>query len=104
MPTKRRLCCNSKMNIAIVSAAWIAPSGEEFFSKPYLSNKDEIMSTIDSYKFLIESTLFGVCERIGDRLKMPAKDIRLFFIYASCLTIGSPIILYMILAFWIGMK
>jgi len=27
----------------------------------------------------------------------------LFFIYASCLTIGSPIIIYMILAFWIKM-
>jgi phage shock protein C len=62
------------------------------------------MPAIDSYKFLIESTLFGVCERIGDRLKMPAKDIRLFFIYTSCLTIGSPLIMYMILAFWIKMK
>jgi phage shock protein C len=62
------------------------------------------MSAQDSYKFLIESKLFGVCERIGDRLKMPAKDIRLFFIYASCMTIGSPVILYMILAFWIRMK
>jgi TRAP-type C4-dicarboxylate transport system permease small subunit len=35
---------------------------------------------------------------------MPAKDIRMFFIYASCMAIGSPIIVYMILAFWIRMK
>ncbi|MFM2307307.1 MAG: hypothetical protein RLZZ367_1976 [Bacteroidota bacterium] len=59
---------------------------------------------IDTFKFLVESNLYGVCERIGDRLKMPAKNIRLFFIYASCLTIGSPVIIYMILAFWIQMK
>ena len=59
---------------------------------------------IDSFKFIVEQNIFGVCERIGERLKMPAKNIRLFFIYASCMTIGSPIIIYMILAFWIRMK
>jgi phage shock protein PspC (stress-responsive transcriptional regulator) len=35
---------------------------------------------------------------------MPIKNIRLFFIYASCLTIGSPLIVYMILAFWLKLK
>ena len=55
-------------------------------------------------KFNVESRAFGVCERIGDKLGMPVKNIRLFFIYASCMTIGSPIIVYMILAFWIKMK
>lgn len=59
---------------------------------------------VDSFKFLVEQNLFGVCERIGERLHMPAKNIRLFFIYASCMTIGSPIIIYMILAFWMKMK
>jgi len=58
----------------------------------------------DSFKFIIEQNVFGVCERIGERLKMPAKDIRMFFIYASCMAIGSPVIIYMILAFWIRMK
>ena len=62
------------------------------------------MAEIESFKFLVESHAFGVCERIGERLKMPVKDIRMFFIYASCLTIGSPVIIYMILAFWIKMK
>ena len=62
------------------------------------------MPQVESFKFLVESNAFGVCERIGNRLKMPAKNIRLFFIYASCMTIGSPVIIYMILAFWIRMK
>lgn len=59
---------------------------------------------LDSLKFLVEQNLYGVCERIGERLHMPAKNIRLFFIYASCMTIGSPVIIYMILAFWLKMK
>lgn len=62
------------------------------------------MTQIDTFKFLVESNAFGVCERIGERMKMPVKNIRLFFIYASCMTIGSPVIIYMILAFWIKMK
>ncbi len=62
------------------------------------------MPQVDTFKFLVESNAFGVCERIGGRLKMPVKNIRLFFIYASCMTIGSPIIIYMILAFWMKMK
>jgi phage shock protein PspC (stress-responsive transcriptional regulator) len=62
------------------------------------------MAQLDSFKFLVEQNAFGVCERIGERMKMPVKNIRLFFIYASCMTIGSPIIIYMILAFWIKMK
>ena len=62
------------------------------------------MGPLDSIRFMVESHVFGVCERIGERLKMPVKNIRLFFIYASFLTIGSPVIIYMILAFWIKMK
>ena len=27
----------------------------------------------DAFKFSIESQAFGVCERIGDKLKMPVK-------------------------------
>ena len=30
-------------------------------------------------KFMVESNTFGVCERLGEKLQMPAKDIRMFF-------------------------
>jgi phage shock protein C len=62
------------------------------------------MSNIDTLKYLVEQRAFGVCEKIGDKLNMPGKSIRLFFIYASCMTAGSPIIIYMILAFWMKMR
>lgn len=59
---------------------------------------------ITDFKFLIEQNLFGVCTRLGKRLGIPIKNIRLFFIYASCLAIGSPIIIYFVLAFWMNMR
>jgi phage shock protein PspC (stress-responsive transcriptional regulator) len=31
-------------------------------------------------------------------------SIRLWFLYVSFLTLGSPIIIYMVLAFWMNMK
>jgi len=62
------------------------------------------MAHVDSLKFIVEQNVYGVCERIGEKLQMPAKDIRLFFIYASCLTVGSPVIVYMVLVFWMKMR
>ena len=62
------------------------------------------MNLIHSTKEFFERQAFGVCTVIGERLQMPTSVIRKFFIYASFLTIGSPVIVYMILAFWIKMK
>ena len=33
-------------------------------------------------------------------MSISASSIRLYFIYTSFLTMGSPVILYLILAFW----
>jgi hypothetical protein len=38
------------------------------------------------------------CHRL--RLGIATSKIRQFFIYASILTMGSPVIIYMVLAFW----
>jgi phage shock protein PspC (stress-responsive transcriptional regulator) len=55
-------------------------------------------------KTFVEMKFFGVCSYLGDKLQMPSSKIRLFFIYASCLTIGSPVILYLIFAFLINLR
>ena len=47
---------------------------------------------------------FGVCSRLGDKLGIASASIRLFFIYASFLTMGSPIIIYLALAFVMNMR
>ncbi len=56
------------------------------------------------FKSLIEQTAYGVCTKIGEKIGLSTRRIRVFFIYASFLTLGSPVIVYMILAFWINMK
>ncbi len=55
-------------------------------------------------KHFIEWHIFGVCNAIGIRMGIATSKIRLWFIYISFLTLGSPVILYMILAFWRNMK
>lgn len=52
----------------------------------------------------IELNAFGVCTAMGDRLGVASSKIRMWFIYISFLTMGSPIIVYMILAFWMNIK
>ncbi len=52
----------------------------------------------------IEWQLFGVCSALGDKLGIATSRIRTWFIYISFLTMGSPVIVYMIMAFWLNIK
>jgi phage shock protein C len=51
-----------------------------------------------------ENQAFGVCTRLGEIMGVSTCSIRLFFIYSSFLTFGSPIIVYLSLAFVINMR
>lgn len=46
-----------------------------------------------------EEHAFGVCAWWGSKLGIKTHKIRLIFIYLSFLTLGSPIVIYMIMAF-----
>jgi phage shock protein PspC (stress-responsive transcriptional regulator) len=59
---------------------------------------------MNRFKDFVEWKAFGVCTAIGERLGIATSRIRMWFIYISFLTIGSPVILYMILAFWLNIK
>ena len=52
----------------------------------------------------IEMNAFGVCSAIGEKLGIATSRIRMWFIYITFLAMGSPIIIYMILAFWLNIK
>jgi len=52
-------------------------------------------NALNFIKATLEKHFFGVCEWWGDML-----DIRIFFIYTTFLSIGSPIIIYLTMAFW----
>ncbi|MCO6358016.1 PspC domain-containing protein [Roseivirga pacifica] len=51
-----------------------------------------------------ESQAFGVCTKLGEKLNLSTSSIRLFFIYASFITVGSPVIIYLGLAFVINYR
>jgi phage shock protein C len=53
---------------------------------------------------LFETQIFGVCSFWGDILGISTARIRLFFIYASFLAKGSPIIFYLAWAFVMNLK
>lgn len=55
-------------------------------------------------KQFIEWQVFGVCTALGDKLGIATSRIRTWFIYISFLTMGSPVIVYMIMAFWLNIK
>ncbi len=51
-----------------------------------------------------ELQAFGVCTKLGDKLGMAPSNIRVFFIYISFLTYGSPVVVYLALAFLMKMR
>ena len=58
----------------------------------------------DKIQHFFESYAFGVCTHLGDKLGIATSSIRLFFIYASFLTVGSPVIIYLSIAFIMNMR
>ena len=59
---------------------------------------------MEKLKFFVEKHAFGVCSYLGDRFGISSGNIRLYFIYTSFITMGSPIIIYLIMAFWLNIK
>lgn len=55
-------------------------------------------------QYFFEKQAFGVCTKIGKTMEIPTATIRLYFIYASFLTFGSPILVYLGIAFWMNFK
>lgn len=65
--------------------------------------KDKL-NLMNKLKEFVEWKAFGVCAALGNRLGIATSRIRIFFIYATFLTMGSPLIVYMIMAFWMNIK
>ena len=62
------------------------------------------MKQMNKLREFLEMHAFGVCTALGERLGIATSRIRMWFIYISFLTMVSPLIIYMILAFWMNMK
>ena len=59
---------------------------------------------MNRFKNFIEWQAFGVLSAIGERMGIATSRIRMWFMYISLLTLGSPLIVFMIVAFWMNMK
>ena len=66
----------------------------QYFEKRIVSSEGK-----DKYVSLFEFQLFGVCSWLGEKLGIKATSIRMYFIYLSFFTFGSPIIVYLISSF-----
>jgi phage shock protein C len=55
-------------------------------------------------KDVLERSAFGVCSYLGEKMGVASATVRLYFIYLSFAALGSPIIVYLFLAFWLNIK
>jgi len=56
---------------------------------------------IERIKGYFEKQAFGVCDYLGNKIGVESSTVRLYFIYLSFITLGSYLILYLIMAFFI---
>ncbi|MBC8033562.1 MAG: PspC family transcriptional regulator [Chitinophagaceae bacterium] len=59
---------------------------------------------MNSLRHFIEWHLFGVCTYIGEKMGIATGTIRKYFIYISLMTMGSPVVFYFFIAFWMNVK
>jgi phage shock protein C len=55
-------------------------------------------------KDIVERHAFGVCSYLGEKMNIASSRVRLYFIYISFVTLGSPVIFYLFLAFWVNIR
>ncbi|MFN5181791.1 MAG: PspC domain-containing protein [Bacteroidota bacterium] len=51
-----------------------------------------------------EERAFGVCDWLGKKLGIQSTTVRMYFIYLSFFTFGSPVIVYFVLVFLLENK
>lgn len=59
---------------------------------------------IDQIKHIIEKQAFGVCDYIGEKMGIASARVRLYFIYLTFAAFGSPVLIYLFVAFWLNVK
>lgn len=52
----------------------------------------------------LEFGAFGVCSLLGERMGFSSRHVRLFFIYTTFLTLGSPVVVYLTIAFVLNLR
>jgi phage shock protein PspC (stress-responsive transcriptional regulator) len=61
----------------------------------FIRNSLKQVAIMNKFQSFFEQGFFGVCTKLAERLGISTFSVRLFFIHASFLTFGSPIIVYL---------
>lgn len=56
------------------------------------------------FKDLIERSAFGVCSYLGEKMGIASSRVRVYFIYITFVALGSPIIVYLFMIFWVNIR
>ncbi len=65
---------------------------------------DQIDNLFSSNRNFLEKSAFGVCQQVGEWMRINPATIRMYFIYLSFITFGSPLVIYLFMAFWLNIK
>ncbi len=57
---------------------------------------------MEDFRNKVERSAFGVSAYLADKMGIPRARVRTYFIYLSCLTLGSPLLFYFFAAFWLN--
>ncbi|MFT5168298.1 MAG: phage shock protein PspC (stress-responsive transcriptional regulator) [Saprospiraceae bacterium] len=55
-------------------------------------------------KLILEKSAFGVCSYLGEKMGIATARVRVYFIYLTFAALGSPILFYLFIAFWLNIK
>ena len=69
-----------------------------------MKSLNHIENSFDTKRHFLEKSAFGVCQQVGEWMRINPATIRLYFIYLSFITFGSPFVIYLFMAFWLNIK
>ena len=59
---------------------------------------------MDHLRNKLERSAFGVCGWMADKMGISRRRVRVYFIYLSCLSLGSSLLFYFFAAFWLNVR
>lgn len=59
---------------------------------------------LQSIKDICERSAFGVCSYLGEKIGVSSSRVRIYFIYVSFVALGSPIVFYLFVAWWLNIR
>jgi phage shock protein C len=68
---------------------------------PHFSSQNLLQNWL---KDLVERHAYGACRYLGDKMNIAPAEVRKYFIYTSFIGMGSPVIIYLVVAFWYNIR